>query len=218
MKKTALFFALVLAISFAHAQDNNYNNNEVRTIFSNDGNNGGFGAVSLGYSEIDGSDAFIGGVRGGFIFDQKLAIGLGGYGFVNNLDNNKYGNAINRDMYLAGGYGGVFIEPIVAGNSPVHVSFPILLGIGGVSLSYDNWNWNWEDDYYHGYDYDSDVFFVFEPGVNLEFNLTRFFRMAAAVSYRITSDIELDDTDMAKIDHDALRGLNFALVFKFGKF
>lgn len=218
MKKITLLLALVLAISFANAQDNNYNNNEVRTIFSGGSNNGGFGALSLGYTEIDGSDAFIGGVRGGFIFDQKLAIGLGGYGFVNNLDNKSYHNSFNRDMYLAGGYGGVFIEPIVAGNSPVHVSFPILLGIGGVALTNDDWNWDWEDDNYHSYNYDSDVFFVFEPGVELEFNLARFFRMAAAVSYRITSDIELTDVDEVKIDYDALQGLNFALVFKFGKF
>lgn len=212
MKKLTLLFALIMAIGFANAQDD-YSNNEVQTIFSGGRNNGGYGAFSLGYSEIDGSHAFVGGVRGGFIFDQKLAIGLGGYGFANNLDNNDYNNTIKDDLYMAGGYGGIFIEPIVAGTRPVHVSFPILLGIGGVALTEDDWDWDWEEDNYHNNNYDSDVFFVFEPGIELEFNLARFFRMAATVSYRLTSDIELYATD-----EDALRGLHFGMVFKFGKF
>lgn len=216
MKRLTLLFALVLAISYSYAQDD-YNNNEIQTIFSNRGNNGGFGAMSLGYSEIDGSDAFVGGIRGGFIFDHKLAIGLGGYGFVNNLDNKTY-HGWNEDLYLAGGYGGIFIEPIVGGTKPVHVSFPILLGIGGVSLGEDSWdNWDWEDDYYDR-TYDSDVIFVFQPGIELEFNVARFFRMAASVSYRFTSDVELEYTNAQTIDKDALRGLNYAMVFKFGKF
>lgn len=214
MKKLSLLLAMVMIFGFTYAQDDDYKNNEIQTIFSNHGNNGGFGAVSLGYSEIDKSDAFIGGIRGGFIFDQKFAIGLGGYGFINNLDNRSYNNTIKDDLYMAGGYGGIFIEPILAGNKPVHLSFPMLFGIGGASLTEDWENWEWEDDnYYHNRNYDSDVFFVFEPAVELEFNLARFFRLATSVSYRFTTDLDLFETD-----EDALRGLRFAMVFKFGKF
>lgn len=217
MKKLTLLLAMVMAIGFTYAQDD-YKNNEVQTIFSNSGNNGGFGAVSLGYTQIDKSDAFVGGIRGGFIFDQKFAIGLGGYGFVNNLDNHYYDDPIKEDLYMAGGYGGIFIEPILAGNKPVHLSFPMLFGIGGASLTEDWENWEWEDDnYYHNRNYDSDVFFVFEPAVELEFNLARFFRVATSVSYRFTSDLNLK-LDSESIDKDALRGLRFAMVFKFGKF
>jgi len=222
MKKLTLLLALIMVIGFTNAQDD-YSNNEVQTIFSSGRNNGGYGAFSIGYSEIDGSDAFVGGVRGGFIFDHKLAIGLGGYGFVNNLDNHSYHNSTNDNLYMAGGYGGVFIEPIVGGTKPVHVSFPILLGIGGVALTEDDWDWDWEDDNYHNNNtYDSDVFFVVEPGIELEFNLSRFFRMAATVSYRFTSDVEFtkynNDPVFEGISSDALRGLNFGMVFKFGKF
>ena len=73
MKKLVLVIALALSLGFANAQDD-YRNNEVQTIFSNRGNNGGYGAISFGYSEIDGTDAFVGGVRGGFIFDQNLPL------------------------------------------------------------------------------------------------------------------------------------------------
>jgi len=64
-----------------------------------------------------------------------------------------------------------------------------------------------------GYEYDYDAFFVIEPAVELEFNLARFFRLAAAVSYRHTSEIQL-----AQTEKDALRGFNYGLTFKFGKF
>jgi hypothetical protein len=54
---------------------------------------------------------------------------------------------------------------------------------------------------------------VFEPGVELEFNVTRFFRTAAAVTYRFTSDVEITG-----MEQNVLKGLNFKLGFKFGKF
>ncbi len=217
MKKLTMLLAMVFAISTAMAQDYE-NNNGVRTVFSNHGNNGGYGAFSLGYGRIDNSDAFIGGARGGFIFDHKLAIGVGGYGFVNNLDNNNYYlTPTNNELYLAGGYGGILIEPIVGGQMPVHVSFPVILGVGGVALTSDDWDWDWEDRYDRA-DYDSDVFFVFEPGVELEFNLARFFRLAAAMTYRFTSEVELTANGSTYVDPDALQGFNFSMVFKFGKF
>jgi hypothetical protein len=210
MKKLVIFLSLILAVTFTYAQDE-YQNDEIQTIFSKRKSNGAYGAFSVGYSEIGGRDALVSGGRGAFIFDHSLAIGLGGYGFVNNLDYHSSGN--NEFEYsLAGGYGGIFIEPIIAGRSPVHLSFPILIGMGGVSL-FENYGWDYWDQHHPTSSFGTDVFFVVEPAVELEFNLARFFRVAATASYRHTSKIELLDTSA-----DALRGFNFGMVFKFGKF
>lgn len=209
MKKTGLLLIFILAISFAKAQDS-YENDEVKTIFSRNQSNGGYGAFTIGYSNIGGHDALVTGGRGAFIFSHSLAIGLGGYGFVNNLDYDHYNTSNN--LSLAGGYGGFLIEPIIAGKSPVHVSFPILIGGGAVSLV-DMYGWDYWGQPQPGYEYDYDSFFVIEPAVELEFNLARFFRLAAAVSYRHTSEIQMRQTDV-----DALRGFNYGLTFKFGKF
>jgi len=208
MKKTAILLSLVLAVTFVYSQDN-YQNDEIQTIFSKRRSNGGYGAITINYSEIGGRDALVTGGRGGFIFDHSFAIGLGGYGFVNNLDYNNY--QLETDFSLAGGYGGIFFEPIIAGRSPVHVSFPILIGMGGVSL-FKNYVRN-RDDYHPYPEYGNDVFFVVEPAVELEFNLARFFRLAATVSYRHTSKI-----DLFKTDENVLKGFNFGMTFKFGKF
>lgn len=202
--------ALLLVAGFAFAQEN-YSNNEVETIFSNHRSNGGYGAFTIGYTQIDGRDAMVAGARGAFIFDHSFAIGLAAYGFVNDLEYDNYRSNPEDRLFLAGGYGGLFFEPIVGGTKPVHVSFPVLVGMGGISLV-EHTGWDW--DYYYDYhEYDTDLFFVFEPGVELEFNLTRFFRLATYASYRVTSDVELYDTNP-----DVLRGLNVGMTFKFGKF
>jgi len=54
----------------------------------------------------------------------------------------------------------------------------------------DNWD-NWDDNA-NFYVLDRDVFFVIEPGVELEFNLSPFIRMGTGVNYRFTSMVEID--------------------------
>ncbi len=213
MKKLGILFTFILLVQMAFAQD--YYDDEVKTLFSNSKSNGWYGAFSMGYSQIDGHDALISGARGVFIFDHKFGIGMGGYGLVNNLDYHSYtGESPDPRFMLAGGYGGLILEPVVASKQAVHVSFPVLIGMGGVALLENNgWGWDWNfDPYYPNSEYDNDVFFVIEPAVELEFNLTRWFRTAAYVSYRFTSDIEMYETDS-----DVLNGFNFGMTFKFGK-
>ena len=209
MKKLVIILSLLLAVSFLKAQDT-YQNDEVQTIFSKRRSNGGYGSFSVGYSEIGGRDGLVTGGRGAFIFDHVLAIGIGGYGFVNNLDYNHH--SIENEYSLAGGYGGLLIEPIIAGKSPVHVSFPIIIGMGGVSL-FENDGYEYWDDHHPTTSLGNDVFFVIEPAAELEFNMARFFRLAVYASYRYTSEIELFQTDK-----DALNGFNFGMTFKFGRF
>lgn len=212
MKKLLMLFTLALATAFASAQENyDYQNDEIRTLFSKNKKNGAYGAISYGYSQIDGEDALVSGARAAFIIDQSFAIGLGGYGFVNNLDYHSYINEQPVEYTLAGGYGGLLLEPIIGGRNPVHFSFPVLFGIGGAAMIQDYGHNHWDD--YLVDDIDNDVFFVVEPSVELEFNLTRYFRAAAFVSYRHTSRLDLYDTNP-----EVLRGFSFGTTFKFGTF
>ncbi len=214
MKKIIVLLIMVALANTAFTQDDvYYNDDEMQTIFSQKRSNGAYGSFSLGYSQIDGKDAFVTGARGAFIINHSLAIGIGGYGFINDLDYDHYHyNNQSSGYNLAGGYGGFFIEPIVAPNRAVHVSFPVMFGMGAVTLVEDNDYWF---DYDPFYDLGTDVFLFIEPAVEVEFNLLKFMRAAASVSYRLTSDIELDEPS---IDKDVLNGLNMSLVFKFGKF
>ena len=207
MKKLTLLIFLGLGFLLATAQEYD-DNDRISTIFSKNRKNGGYGAISFGYSQIDNKDAFLVGARGSWIIDHSFAIGLGGCGFINdvNYHNWRY-NDLNNN--LAGGYGGIYLEPILAPRLPVHISVPILLGIGGISVIDDHHDWdNWVFD-----DSQHDVFLVFEPAIELEFNMTRYLRLAGSLGYRFTSRIDMKDTNP-----DILEGTNIGLVLKFGKF
>jgi hypothetical protein len=209
MKKITSLLILAVMVSIVSAQEEKQKDNEFQTIFSKNRSNGGYGAFSIGYSQIDGKDAFITGARAAFIVDHSFAIGISGSGFVNDLNYGEIIDGYPANIGLAGGYGGLFIEPIIAPRFPVHLSFPVLFGIGGVALVEDS---GWGNQYYN-YNSEADVYLVLEPAIELELNLTKFMRMAAFASYRFTSEIEL-----AGIDKDVLNGWNVGMTFKLGKF
>ena len=172
------------------------------------GSVGGYGALSIGYTEIDGRNALIFGARGGVVLGHVFTMGFGGAGFINDY---KFDDYYNLDASLAGGYGGVFFEFTAAPKFPVHISTPVLIGVGGVA--YTVWD-DYDNDYYHdNYVEDSEVFMVIEPGVEMEFNFTRFFRFAIYGNYRFTSNINLYNTPS-----DALQGYALGVTLKFGKF
>ena len=207
MKKLTLLIFLGLGFLLASAQDD-YDNDQISTIFSKGRKNGGYGAISFSYTQIDKKDAFLMGARGSWIIDHSFAIGLGGCGFINDVDYHSWlNNTLNNN--LAGGYGGIYLEPILAPRLPVHISIPILFGIGAIT-NIENQN-NWEDWTYH--DSNSDVYLVFEPTVELEFNMSRHLRLAGTFGYRFTSKLE-----MANVNPDILEGTNIGLILKFGKF
>jgi hypothetical protein len=47
---------------------------------------GFYGSFSMGYSQINSKDALVSGGRAGMIFNHSTAVGIAGYGFVNNME------------------------------------------------------------------------------------------------------------------------------------
>ena len=213
MRRTIVIASILIATTLiATAQEENeYTTinakDDVNTLFRKPHSNGGYGSITFGVGSINNKATFISGFRGGWIIDHGLALGIGGYAFFNNLsfDDSSYENG------LVGGYGGFLIEPIIFAKSPVHVSFPILIGGGGLATVNDPSNWEY-------YDYNGAAFFVFVPGVELELNVVQFFRIAIGVNYRYTPDINLTDFDGNALPKDVMRGFTGTLTLKFGKF
>lgn len=178
------------------------NSDEMVTLLSKSKSVGGYGSISMSYSDIYDRDAFVFGARGAVVISHIFALGLGGSGFVTDFE-----RAVdNTKMGYAGGYGGLIMEPIIFPRLPVHISIPLLVGAGGIALtSYDD---NYEDDTHV---LESDAFLVVEPGVELELNVTKFFRFAFCGSYRFTSNIDLANAK-------SFDGLTFGINLKFGRF
>lgn len=215
MKKLIVFLFLLTGALAAYpqsgdeysGQDEPY---EMRTLMGNSRSTGGYGSLSFQYAQIDNRDAFIFGARGGVVLGHMVALGIGGKGFFND---GQYNSITGTDVSLAGGYGGFFFEPIVLPNFPVHISFPVLFGAGGVgimTLHDDDWSDTFQSEA-------SDAFMVIEPGVEIELNVTSFFRFCIGGYYRYTSEIEVRDPEYT-VDSDILRGFSGGVTFKFGRF
>lgn len=186
------------------------NPGQVQTLFDPHAGSGGYGAFTIGYTKINGQDALLMGGRGEWIIGHGFGLGLGGYGFINDPI---YDPIDDLNYSLAGGYGGLVMEPILFGWFPVHLSLPIMIGAGGVANTSYTANVYDPYEYWDGYVEEATAFFATEFGAEVEFNLVRFFRLALFGSYRYTSDIRMEG-----IPTNALRGWSAGMTFKFGSF
>ena len=215
MKRLTLVTLMLLFIGALMAQEEQ--EKEMKTLFGNSGirSNGGYGGVTVGYTQMDDRDALLIGGRGAWVINHSMAIGLAGYGF---LSEHKPDAQLNGDYHLAGGYGGLMFEFIAAPKSPIHVSFPVVIGAGGVGYVERDGIFGNSD--INPFSEDSQAFFVVEPGIELEMNLLRFMRLGLGVSYRYTSDIDLSYRGNGGriMGSDALNGLSGGITLKFGKF
>jgi hypothetical protein len=208
MKKIITLLLIALTVPLLQAQEEN---GEFKTLFGDRHiSHGGYGALDIRYSTIDGKDAFLMGGRGAWVIGHGFALGFGGMGFLNDYHYNP-DIAGGRNVNLAGGYGGLLLEPILFPKFPVHVSIPVLIGAGGIAYTTSYNPYDWDESHY--FVEEATAYFVLEPGIELEFNIVRFFRLAIGGYYRYTSDIRLYDTP-----ENVLHGFSGGITLKFGKF
>jgi len=178
-----------------------------KTLLNQDIQHGFYLSFDMGVGEINNTELIELGGRLGWIINHGLTIGFAGQGFINNVDTDY--NTLD-DPDLTGGYGGILIEPIVKPMSPVHVSFPVILGAGGIHKGgYDYGDNYWEDEWKSN----TDAFFIARPGVELEANVARFMRIAVGGYYRWAVDVDLED-----YDSDVLNGFSGGISLKIGLF
>jgi hypothetical protein len=219
MKKTAILSVWVILLSsplFAQEKDSTRKEfeyksmeDEFKTLFGHNRPAGHYGAFTVGYSIIDDKQAIIFGGKFEWIVDHWIGFGFGGNGFINEYH---YDVNLQRDVFLTGGYGGFIIEPIVLPRFPVHISFPSLLGVGGISYI------SKEPEFYHNMIEDSEVFLIAEPSAEIEFNITRNFRLALGVSYKFTTPFNVGISSTTPVNSDAIESWSYMMTFKFGRF
>lgn len=182
---------------------------DIKTLSGSMSHSGGFGALSFRSTKFRDESMVLGGLRGGWIINRTLGIGLEGHGIIPTakFDDIEAGQEVN----ILGGYGGMFLELIFFSNEVVHITFPVSGGAGWLGYHLTN-----EDNTMPGpidSEVDSDVFWYVEPGADLEFNISRNFRLAMGVSKRFTQDLELINTESS-----AFEKLNYFITLKIGGF
>jgi hypothetical protein len=213
MKKLLLVPVLLIMVTFSSiAQDPEfeyYKSKEIKTLLGRGRPGGGYGSFTTGYSVIDGRHAVLFGGRFSWIASHTVGIGVGATGFINEFH---YEPSLNRDVFLTGGYGGIYIEPIILPRSPVHLSFPVLFGAGGISFISE------DADFNNNFIEDSKAFLLIEPAAELELNLTKFFRIAFGASYRLPTQFDVGLPGTYTIDVESLKTVSYMVTLKFGKF
>ncbi|MGD1044852.1 MAG: hypothetical protein ABR936_05935 [Bacteroidota bacterium] len=194
MKKLVSLLVIVFTFS-ALAQEATLINGEIES--------GGFGGPVLKVTSINGENAVMVGGRGGWIINHSFVLGGGGYGLVTDVKA-KVTDSIHK--YIEMGYGGVELEYIPSSNDLLHLSVGLLVGAGGIGYKR-------EDDDMFNASHRNNSFFVLEPSVNANLNVTHSFRIAAGVSYRYVSGLK----SIVSTNAD-LSGPSAILIFKFGKF
>src|SRR5690606_16697319 len=120
------------------------------------------------------------------------------------------GDTVQSRLNLYGGYGGLVIGAILWTRELVHVHIPVLMGAGAFD--------GVDDDFFSSsidteFTIERSAFFVVEPGIQLEFNITENFRLSAGASYR-----HIQGTDLDNISDSEVTGWNALMSLKFGRF
>jgi hypothetical protein len=174
----------------------------METLVNSRAQNGGFGGPVMKVGELFGDPVLFLGGRGAWVAGRTFALGGGGYGLVNDnlLAPMEFAG---RRAVLEMGYGGLELEYIHESHRLAHLSLYTLMGGGGARYR--------DRDRYETLA--EDGFLVLEPGMNMNLNVTRFFRLSAGATYRWTFGAELPGLD----DRD-LSGPTGVFALRFGRY
>ncbi len=187
-----LLFLLWGLLGFAQDDDGEY-------ITFNDRKNvvhGVYLGLSTYFGEIEGENTYIGGLKVAYVANRQFEVGF--MGNVLYSEQNIFNpRTVNNDDIVAI-YGGLHLEPILFGKSRVSLSFPLLIGGGGMGyVDHDavrrDENVDLDDD-------DIDAIFVLEPGMNVLFNVSRYVQLEAGIRYRMSSKIDLAQSPIERIN------------------
>tara|TARA_R110000868_G_scaffold4211_13_gene26597 strand:+ start:5784 stop:6476 length:693 start_codon:yes stop_codon:yes gene_type:complete len=206
--KVAFLLFLLTSIHLMNAQEKQ---EEKSYIEFNDRRNVVHG-VYLGFTgffgQINNRNTYLGGVKLAYVANRKFEIGFTGVGFFSD-QNIPSISPTNKDG-LVGGYGGLHLEPIFFGQKTINLSFPILIGSGAVAYIEDYETFEEEID---GEVPDWDIAFVFEPGISVLYNISRYVQFEIGAKYRLSSKIIMSPKTV-----DNLNGFSAGMGIKIGVF
>jgi len=175
---------------------------EVETLTGGSFESGGYGGPVYKVGLIGDEIGLFSGGRGGWIINHTFVVGGGGYSTMFDVETDLVDEG-GETYYLRMNYGGFEMEYIHNSDRVLHWTVHLTLGGGSASLRL------------HDPDYteESDHFYIVEPSVNMDVNVTDWFRLGFGASYHAVFGVDL--TGMEDSD---LGGPSGQIVFKFGHF
>ena len=185
MKKTLhliIILSLITGMSKIHAQDEE---ETIQTLLSDEIVFSGFGSPFVEFSSVNDQFAVILGGGGGLMVNQSVFIG----GYFEGLMTNHYREDLHTIVdtekpKISFEHGGIWLGYVYKHQKAVHGGLSMKLGWGEIDLK-DSENGNPDSDY----DYRDRIFNI-QPQVEIEFNMTRWFKINVGAGYRFVTSID----------------------------
>lgn len=175
------------------------------TIMDGEVESGYFGGPVFKVTEVNNELAFMIGGRGGWILNHKYAIGFGGYKMINEVN----AHAETRIAYNSPNlrtsfeYMGLEFVNVIYSEKLIHYTFYSLTGLGNIYLFGPRYT---SSSY-------ADIFFIFEPAINVIINIHPLIRLGIGISYRLLSGV-----DTYGMDKSDIGGFGGTITLKLGSF
>lgn len=202
-----LVFALLLSINtFAQTEKDAF------WTIRNEGNEyriGGYIGAGARYSGLGVKSAGFLDIKAAVTLNGKYAIGVSASGLYYDKKLNEL--VSDGTYHLYAGYTGLFFERIISLSDNTKLSLSILSGAGEAYYQYDKdyrENRPWYQEVI-----DKEIFFVTEPGIELQQRISSHMFIGINGSYRFTSPLNLVNTD-SKL----LQSFTGGITFKYGIF
>jgi len=173
----------------------------------------GFGNLDFRVGKIKGKDALILGAYGGMLINRNVMLGIAAYGITSTVEYEI--DPADPDnstlLQINGGYAGLVLGVKIASKEIVHLSIPIVVGIGHAYVT--------DNSYFSlaGGDNDfiieSSNFIVIEPSLLMEINISNNFRLGLGAGYRLARG-----SDLTRVSESDLSGFSGVIGFQFGNF
>ncbi len=189
MKRIILTSAIVLSVILLKAQDEK----PTQYIFGSKGKTtiNGFGAPIVEFSSIGGTLAVSSGGGGAVLFNQTFYVGAYGMGLTTQLDveglviMQSNGDIVSYPaMRTVFGHGGFWLGYIHNRKEALHWGVSTKIGWGTIGLTdaeFDNNSHN---------KVGLDQVFVITPQIEMEMNITRWFKVNIGAGYRFVNNID----------------------------
>ncbi len=204
-------FTLLAASAQRYVDTHDPKDKEIKSLLGKGNDLNGFGSVDFKVADMMGERAMLAGAYGGVLVNRRYMLGVGGYGIATKLEFDGMVGADPKTLNLNGGYGGIVIGGMIASKEVIHLVFPVFFGAGSVEVSDRNFFPNSPND--AEFTIESSAFMIVEPAMQVEFNITENFRLAAGMSYRYVTGTELNNVSDAD-----LSGSSVMVSFRFGRF
>jgi hypothetical protein len=189
---------MILYTTCACAQDQGYN----RTILRPDISITEVWAPEVKINSIQGKTGTLVGFYGGALFNRNLLLGIAG------------GVNLSHPTVNYGYFGGIAQYIIYPGNA-FHISGQLLLAYG-TTKDYEDPKSGLLDNFWN---ISGEIFFITEPGINLEINLTDRVTFVTGLSYRTVKGIDSGNENVSRtrLTNQDMNGFNINVGLKFRK-